>query len=230
MRFFPWNLALVWCLVSRVRGKRADATERLLHAWWMAIFFIVFLSTIKRAVYLLPAYPAIALIAGRALALVAATRRPDVHSRLAALKAYLTATPQRLALTIVVIDLVLVLPNPTLWKRENSYRGMLDFVGQVEAAVPATSTLSAVPQLGNTTRVVIAYRLQRNILQLPLSCGMPGDYFLMRGNDVRDEAGLKVLATSADGRTALVTGATSQPKMCASEKGEMPEDDEDTGG
>jgi 4-amino-4-deoxy-L-arabinose transferase-like glycosyltransferase len=225
-RVFPWNLALVWCLVRRLRGERADATERLLHAWWMAIFFIVFLSTIKRAVYLLPAYPAIALLAGRALASVAAIGRQDVHSRLAAMKSYLTATPQRLALSIVIVDLALVLPNPSLWKRENSYRGMLNFVREVAAAVPQSSLLSATPELSNPTRAVVAYRLQRNILQLPLSCGTPGDYFLMRGEDV-PETGVKVLATSADERTALVTGATPQAKMCAAEKGEAPEDPQD---
>ena len=226
-RVLPWNLALVGCLARRVRGERADSTERLLHAWWMAIFIIIFLSTNKRAIYLLPAYPAIALLAGRAMASLIGASRTASRSRFAALKNYLIATPQRLALTLAIVDLVIILPNPSVWERQRSYRGMLDFIGQVEAAVPATSTLSAVPELGNTTRVVVAYRLQRNILQVPLSCGMPGDYFLMRGGDVPDEAGLKVLVTSANGRTALVTGATSQPKTCAGEKDETPDDDQD---
>lgn len=219
-RVFPWNLALVWSLIRRLRGAREDSTGRLLHAWWMAIFIIVLVSTIKRAVYLLPAYPAIALLAARGLASMTRAAQGDSKSRLAAVKAYLTATPQRIALTVAVIDLVLILPNPSVWKRQMSYRGMLHFVREVEAAVPASSRLSAVPQLSNPTRVVLAYRMQRNIPRLPLSCGTPTDYFLARADDA-SRAGLKVLAESPHRQAVLITGAASQPELCATEKAQL---------
>src|SRR5205814_2625428 len=170
-------------LFRRLRGAREDATGRLLHAWWMAIFAIVFFSTIKRAVYLLPAYPAVALIAARVLASMGAAAG-DSTSRLSRIKAYVTASPRRVALTLAVFNLVLILPNPSVWKRQVSYRGMLDFVAAVEAAVPTTKRLFGVPELSNATRVVLAYRLERNVLQLPLSCGRPDDYFLIPAEDV----------------------------------------------
>jgi 4-amino-4-deoxy-L-arabinose transferase-like glycosyltransferase len=219
-RVFPWNLALVWSLIRRLRGAREDSTGRLLHAWWMAIFVIVFVSTIKRAVYLLPAYPAIALLAARGLASMTRTPQSRATSRIAAVKAYLTATPQRIALTIAVIDLVLILPNPSVWKRQTSYRGMLHFVREVEAAVPTGSRLSAVPQLSNPTRMVLAYRLQRTIPRLPLSCGTSTDYFLARADDA-SRAGLKVLAEAPHRGAVLVTGTVSQPELCASEKARL---------
>jgi len=224
-RLFPWNLALLWCLFRRVRGEREDSPGRLLHAWWMAIFAIVFFSTIKRAVYLLPAYPAIALIAARALVSMRAAAGRASTSRFERIKTFLTASPRRVVLTLVIVDLFLLLPNPSVWRRQLSYRGMLDFVQAVGAAVPTTKRLFAVPELGNPTRLVIAYRLQRNILPLPFPCGTPDDYFLMPSQDVPDE-GLKVLATSADERTVLVMGATPRPAACESEEGRVPEDDQ----
>src|ERR1043165_7725816 len=123
----------------------------------MAIFIIIFLSTIKRAVYLLPAYPAIALIAGRAMASITSEGVRGAPSRIAAVLRHVAATPWRLAVTLAALDLLLVIPNPSVWKRENSYRGMLDFVEEVGAAVPQTSQLSAAPDLSNPTRVVMAY-------------------------------------------------------------------------
>ena len=221
-RVFPWNLALVCRLLHRLRGGREDSTGRFLHAWWMTIFMIVFLSTIKRAVYLLPAYPAIALIAGRAMASIASEGVGGAASRIGAVVRQVAATPWRLAGTLAVIDLLLVIPNPSVWKRENSYSDMLAFVRQVDAAVPRTSPLSATPDLASTTQVVLAYRLQRNILKLPLSCGAAGDYFLIPAKDV-PETGLKVLATSADDRTVLATGASPLPTICQSEKRRLSE-------
>ena len=224
-RVFPWNLALVWGLIRRLRGEREDSTGRLLHAWWMAIFVIVFVSTIKRSVYLLPAYPAIALIAGRAMASMIGAYPRDSSSRLARIAGYLTSTPERIALTLAIVNPVLILPNPSMWTRQSSYRDMLDFVQQVEAAVPSTSRFFAVPELSNPTRIVVAYRLRRDILQLPLSCGAQDDYFLMRAEDA-PEGGVKVLVTSADERVVLVTGATPRPQACETEKRQLPQVDQ----
>ncbi|HEY1267526.1 MAG TPA: glycosyltransferase family 39 protein [Candidatus Binatia bacterium] len=213
-RFFPWNLALLAALVHRFRGGREDSAGRFLHAWWMVIFMIVFLSTIKRAVYLLPAYPAVALIAARALAALADGEA--LKARLAALK---IGRLQSLALLVALVDLALILPNPSVWKREVAFRGMLDFVREVQAAVPGNSRFYASPELSNPTLQVIAYRLDRHILRMPLSCGRPNDYFLARAADVGE---LKVVVSSPDGKTIVMKGAMPDPQACEIEKAQLP--------
>ncbi len=213
-RFFPWNLALLAALVHRFRGGREDSTGRFLHAWWMTIFMIVFLSTIKRAVYLLPAYPAVALIAARALAALADGEA--LRGRFAVLK---RRRLQSLVLLVALVDLVLILPNPSVWKREVGFAGMLDFVREVGAAVPANGRLFAVPEISNPTLEVVAYRLSRHVLRMPLSCGTPDEYFLARAGD---EGDLKVVATSSDGKTVVMRGAMPDPRACEIEKAQLP--------
>jgi hypothetical protein len=212
---FPWNLALLAAFVHRFRGGREDSSGRFLHAWWMVIFVIVFLSTIKRAVYLLPAYPAVALIAARAFASLADSE--TLKARFAAVK---LGRLQSLALLVALVDLALILPNPSIWKREVAFRGMLDFVREVEAAVPAERRFFASPALSNPTLQVVAYRLDRHIVRLPPSCGGPDDYFLARANDAGGE--LKVVVSSSDGKTIVMKGATPDPQACEIEKAQLP--------
>ena len=64
-RLLPWNLALLWSLIRRLRGEREDAAGRFLHAWWISIALIFALAAGKRAIYLLPLYPAISVLAAR---------------------------------------------------------------------------------------------------------------------------------------------------------------------
>jgi hypothetical protein len=214
-RLFPWSLALPIALLRRVRGSPEDSTGRFLHSWWMVIFMIVFLSTIKRAVYLLPAYPAVALIAARTLAGLA--DGTALKARFAALK---ISRPQSLGLLVALVDLVLILPNPSVWKREVAFRGMLDFVRQVEATVPAKGRFFAAPELANPTLQVVAYRLDRHILRMPIACGAHDDIFLA---PARATAGghIEVLAISADGKTIVMKGATPDPRACEIEKAQL---------
>jgi 4-amino-4-deoxy-L-arabinose transferase-like glycosyltransferase len=65
---FPWNLALLWSVIRRLRGEPEDSSGRFLHAWWIAIFGFFVFSAGRRAIYLLPMYPAIAILAARAIA------------------------------------------------------------------------------------------------------------------------------------------------------------------
>jgi 4-amino-4-deoxy-L-arabinose transferase-like glycosyltransferase len=214
-RLFPWNVALLAAFVHRLRGGREDWTGRFLHSWWMVIFALVSLSTIKRAVYLLPAYPAVALIAARALASL--IDGEALKARLAALK---IGRLQSVGLLVVLADLALIVPNPSVWKREMAFRGMLDFVHAVEAAVPTEARFFASPSLSNPTLQVVAYRLDRHIVRLPLSCGAPEDYFLARANDAGGE--LEGIVVSADGKTIVMKGAKQDPRACEIEKAQLP--------
>ena len=61
----PWNLVLVWAAYRVAARPRADDGERFLHAWWIVVVAVFTVAYGKRDVYLLPLYPAIALLAGR---------------------------------------------------------------------------------------------------------------------------------------------------------------------
>ncbi|HKA34829.1 MAG TPA: glycosyltransferase family 39 protein [Candidatus Binatia bacterium] len=220
-RLFPWNLALLVGLLRRTRGSREDSTGRFLHSWWMVIFVIVFLSTIKRAIYLLPAYPAVALLAGRELARIADSGALKAH--LARLK---ISRLQSVGLIIALVDLVLLLPNPSVWKRNVAFRSMLDFVRDVETVVPANGRFFAAPELANPTLQVVAYRLERHILRMPIACGAHDDYFLAPALAAAGGEA-EVLATSADGKSIVMKGGRPDPESCAAEKAHLPAIDED---
>ncbi len=219
-RIFPWNLALPAALLRRLRGGREDSTGRFLHAWWIVIFMIIFLSTIKRAVYLLPAYPAVALLAARELA-----RLSDSGALKARLAALRIPRLQSVGLILALVDLALILPNPIIWIRSVGYRGMLDFVRQVQTEVPANARFVATPELSNPTLQVVAYRLGRDIARLPFSCGAPEDYFLAPAKSARGE--MKILVTSADGKTIVMQGARPDAGSCAAYKARLSGIDQD---
>jgi len=73
--FFPWSLALPWAVVSAVSAGAADATDAarrreraagIVLALWVAAIFVFFsFSTGKRGVYIIPLYPAAALLVAR---------------------------------------------------------------------------------------------------------------------------------------------------------------------
>lgn len=64
---FPWSLsapALAWWLW---RGRPLDDTQRFLVVWFVVVFVFFLIPDSKRGVYLLPAYPAAALVFGLVL-------------------------------------------------------------------------------------------------------------------------------------------------------------------
>jgi 4-amino-4-deoxy-L-arabinose transferase-like glycosyltransferase len=228
-RIFPWNLAIVWSLVERLRGKREDSDGRFLHLWWIAISAVFFLATGKRAVYLLPIYPAVALLAARALAAVSESGG-ETAEHLHALRARLVRlvrSPARLAVAIAVVDLALILPNPTVWRHWVADKRILSFVAEVSAAAPRNGPLFADADLHNTDLIVMAYRLQRNILRKPIACAALNDYFLVPA-DSSDLAGtaMKIVASSESNRMALVRVLATQGKTCPGEKANSRKDDQ----
>ena len=54
------ELGVTLVLIRCVRGEREDSACRLLHVWWISISAVLVLVAGKRAIYLLPIYPAIA--------------------------------------------------------------------------------------------------------------------------------------------------------------------------
>jgi len=229
-RTFPWNLALLWVLVRRLRGERQDSTGRFLVVWWAAITAFFFLANIKRAVYLLPTYPAVALLAARAITAAVASAGASGEKISAPVRWLERAlrTPVRAVLAVVLLDLALILPNPMVWKRSISYKPRLAFIDGIGGMVPPTTPLFAAPKLGESELLIIAYRLQRTIARKPIACARPNEYFLsgLKPSDFNG-AEIRRLAGSEKTNVALaIVLAPPQGKPCASEAPKR-EDDSD---
>ncbi len=127
----------------------------------------------------------------------------------------------------MLLDALLVLPNPTVWKRQGSYQGILSFVKQLDSSVPATAALFAAPEVKNPVLIVIAYRLDRNILRKPMACAEANDYFLTPADAAGlSGAGRKVLAAAEKINVALSVALAPQGKTCAPENPKLREDDQ----
>ena len=68
--FFPWIVFLPWAVLHVFSKEDRDRREAALFltTWFVAVFLFFSFSTGKRGVYIIPAYPAAALIVGRLLA------------------------------------------------------------------------------------------------------------------------------------------------------------------
>jgi 4-amino-4-deoxy-L-arabinose transferase-like glycosyltransferase len=68
--FFPWIVFLPWAVAHVFSAEDRDRREAatFLTVWFLAIFLFFSFSTGKRGVYIIPAYPAAALVVGRLLA------------------------------------------------------------------------------------------------------------------------------------------------------------------
>lgn len=216
-RTFPWNLALLWCLFRRLRGEPADSAGRFLHAWWIAILVFFALAAGKRAVYLLPLCPPIALLAARALRSFVASLEDS--SRLAAAPGawfapQVALRPQNLTRLILIVmllvDLPLLLMKTTLGEANKWRADRLAFIDRVAAAVPDGSPLFAVPELPATDVIVDAYRLGRDIARKSCADGDRQEFFLAPLDRVQDRGGTKVLAFSDHDRMALVATLANQ--------------------
>ncbi len=213
----PWNLVLLWSLIRRIRGVREDWAGRFLHSWWILIFGFFVLAARSRAVYLLPIYPAIALLAGRAMGdFIPSLSGPD-STQNASFPVRLAAKPfatlNRIGIGIALFDLTLMLVNHNTWQETSLHRSRLEFLEQVHAMIPGGAQLFATPKLDNGVLMVIAYRLDRDIARKPITCDSANEYFL----SLLDEgggAGVKTvtLASSVGDEIALLacSGANLQ--------------------
>jgi hypothetical protein len=164
-----------------MRGARADLGERFLHAWWLVIVAVFSAAYGKRDVYLLPAYPAIAILAGRALA--AATAHADA-TRLFGI----IPIPERfrrgpgslpartlLVLLIVILDVTLLTVSEITRFRQVRRRSLLAFTRAVEGALPADAALYAQGDVDGSDVQVLAYRLNRAVPRVPIVPIVPVD-------------------------------------------------------
>jgi len=145
----PWNLVLPWAAVRWWRGEREDAVGRFLHTWWIVIVAFFTVAYGKRGAYLLPLYPAVALLAGRAL--VELRRR----------------APARVATAMVagvaVIDVAVLLIGQGIRVHRAARTSLVPFSHAVAATVPPGARLVADRSLDESDRLVLSYRLQRNL-------------------------------------------------------------------
>ncbi len=134
----PWNVALLegW----RLAGRPA----RLLHAWWIVVLAFFTVAAGKRGVYLLPLYPAIALVAADWLVRRTASRR------------WLLAVVPLLAVATAAGAIVSA-------RREAASSGLDAFAGTVARDVPSHATVGVQGQVSENDRLVLAYRLRRTV-------------------------------------------------------------------
>jgi hypothetical protein len=145
----PWNLVLPWAALRWWRGVREDDVGRFLHTWWIVIVAFFTIAYGKRGAYLLPLYPAVALLAGRALA-----------------DAYRAAVPRRaraIAAAVVALDVAVLVVNQTVRVHRAGRSSLVPFARAVAAAVPPGADLVADRTLDESDRLVMAYRLERNL-------------------------------------------------------------------
>ena len=169
----PWNLVLVWAAIRWLRGVRADLGERFLHAWWIVIVAVFTAAYGKRDIYLLPAYPAIAILAGRALA--AATANADA-TRLFGV----VPIPERfrrgpgslparalLVLLVVILDVSLVTVSQVTRVHRARRRSLVAFTRVVERELSADAAVYAQGDVDGSDVQVVAYHLCRAVPTVP---------------------------------------------------------------
>ncbi len=212
----PWNLVLIWSFIRRIRGTREDWAGHFLHAWWISIFLVFLLAARSGAVYLLPLYPAIALLAARAIndeIPVFAERSPIEPIEKARLLWWRQRKiVKRIGIGIAIFDLTLMLlVTPTYWSNRNTRNARLAFIEDIRTIVATRKQLFSAPELQYET-MVIAYRLGREIIRKPLICAVRDDYFFLRSgstNIFRVET--QVLASSKSDEISLVTVISETP-------------------
>jgi 4-amino-4-deoxy-L-arabinose transferase-like glycosyltransferase len=212
-RTLPWNLALLWSLIRRLRGQREDSTGRLLHIWWSSVVLVFALAAGKRAVYLLPLYPAIAVLAARSLVEIIPGWARLTGMQGAAPMAPAPGGPPRYHLTagkaivagIVAFDLAVMLVNHNVWRSAKSRRARLAFIEKISKIVPPQAALFADADFDNNNLIVVAYRMGREIERKTLICADRNDYFLLP-LELEDQAEVEaqVLASSEIDQVSLV--------------------------
>jgi 4-amino-4-deoxy-L-arabinose transferase-like glycosyltransferase len=187
--FFPWDLVLVSAARRAASGEREDAAGRLLHVWWITILVFFTLASGKRSVYLLPAAPAIALLAGRALAALAA----------GGLTLHLPSALRRhpapgLLAAVALFDLSIAAAGQAVRQHRSRRDSLAEFADRTAALVPADAPLYAARDLGPPAILVLAYRLGRAIAREPAGC-TAGAYVLVPGPQRARHQGRVLLST-----------------------------------
>ena len=192
----PWNLVLPWAALRWWRGEREDTVGRFLHTWWIAIVAFFTVAYGKRGAYLLPLYPAVALLAGRALAEL----RRTAPARAAA----------AIVAGVVAVDVAVLLIGQGIRVHRASRASLVPFARAVATAVPPGADLVADRSLDESDRLVLAYRLERNLPHRRKRDCRPDTYRLVSPRDGVVAGELVVKSARRGVPVALVrdTGAT----------------------
>jgi 4-amino-4-deoxy-L-arabinose transferase-like glycosyltransferase len=212
-RLFPASLVLFWSLIRRLRGEREDSAGRFLHVWWMSIFLVFALAAGKRAVYLVPIYPAISILAARAVTpLVLRWQRISETKASAPLSAQRYRPARIIGAAIVLMDLTLMLMTRNVWKHSTVEKARLAFINNVGTIVPVNTPIFATPELNHEALIVIAYRLHREIERKPIACAESNEYFLAPFEiETETGQGSRVLASSKKADVSLVNLPSARP-------------------
>jgi 4-amino-4-deoxy-L-arabinose transferase-like glycosyltransferase len=173
----PWNLVLLWSLWRRLRGEREDRAGHLLHAWWIVTFGLFAVAPRTRTVYLLPLYPAIALLAARAL-LPVATRR--------------------IRMAIAAIGVVILVGTQIGRLHEFRHDPLPEFAARIAPRI-ADTNLRAAPLLAENDVLVLRWRLDHSITRGPLEC-RPDTLVLAPPASLEKAAGLGLTVVERAGK------------------------------
>jgi 4-amino-4-deoxy-L-arabinose transferase-like glycosyltransferase len=182
----PWNLAAATSRAAAVDPDRAAVP--FLHVWWIAILALFSVAAKKRGVYLLPLYPAVAVLAARWL-----ERRVRVSGA-------------GLAAAIVLFDLGMA-GGVQAWRITQARKDpMVPFAATVRRLVPPGTTLSAAPGVPENDVIVLAYLLDRPIPRARPRCSPETAWLVVRraGALLGDGGTTLVRAPGAAAGTALV--------------------------
>ncbi|MGE5219372.1 MAG: ArnT family glycosyltransferase [Chloroflexota bacterium] len=195
---FPWSLLVLWILVRRWRGQPWDRFSRFLQCWWLGIFIFFLLARGQRAVYLLPIYPAIVLLAARECVSFwhgrSAPRLPTIR--------WNWRTPA--IGFLVTMDLALAAAVPIRRTVQQNRSRQEKFVENVVATVPAGASLQASKNFPEPVLLVLAYRLKRDIERQSLNCNSRAYYLTTGGADPCTAGDVQVVVSSSDHRLNLL--------------------------
>lgn len=209
-RILPWNIVLLVALFRRLRGQREDSAGRFLHAWWSILFVIVFLAAGQRAVYLLPIYPAVAILAARALGqwVESGDWMPVAHhSQRLYVAGAVPAMPKRslvLALAVGLIIMGHTIAAPIVsWSKMNK-DAETAFVKKAMGLLPKDASVVADPSFSESALIILAYRLNRPIPRAVVTCQGAGYYLAMQSALPACLMVQRPLASTGQGDAALV--------------------------
>jgi 4-amino-4-deoxy-L-arabinose transferase-like glycosyltransferase len=186
---FPWSLVLLAAPLRWLRGQREDSFGHFLHAWWMTIFVFFLFAAGQRPVYLLPIYPAVALLVARECAAFF-----DAEQKSGAKPRLWFARWGGAARVVAIFGLVLALAIPisrTVQEDSSEQEAFVEAITGKLAGVPAA--LYAAPNFPSTALIVLAYRLKRNIRSRPLPCR--GEYYYLTTGNLAASCAPKIVST-----------------------------------
>jgi len=171
---FPWSIVLLFSFIQSLRGRRQDPVCRFLHVWWLTILLFFLFASGQRAVYLLPIYPAVALLTAREVRTWIAAG----HGRASGPIRFDRNVAAGAFIALFNVSVALAVPISRTVREDSNIQE--EFVDDVIEIVPRNARLYAAPDFPESTLLVLAYRLDRNIPRQAPECE-EDYYYLMSG-------------------------------------------------